>query len=228
MRAATPKSPTDPDFANVSLLLHGDGANGSTTIIDSSPTPKTVTAVGNAQVNTAVTDPFGRTGVGILAFDGSDDGLTIPSSSDLSFTGDFTFEFWMRFVSIPGDYICIVTGLTGSTQMFITTLFGGTGLRWGLTGVAEYSTAAYTWATGTWFHIALVRNSSNVKFYVNGINISGAGKTNSNSFSGDLNIANSVPGASAFNGYIDDLRITKGVARYTANFTPPTAPFPDS
>ena len=223
--------PNDPYlYTNTVLLLHGDGTNGSTMILDSSKvagSPKTVTAVGNAQVNGTITDPFGLTGVGILAFDGSGDGLIIPSSSDFSFTGDFTFEFWLRFVSIPSAFNTLVTGLTGSTQMFITTLVNGTGLRWGLTGVAEYLTASYTWTTGTWFHVAVVRNSSNVKFYVNGINISGAGATNSNSYSGNINIANAVTGTSALNGYIDDFRITKDVARYTSNFTPPTAPFPD-
>ena len=50
----------DPDYSNVSLLLHGDGANGSTTLVDSSPSPKTVTAFGDAQISTAVADPFGN------------------------------------------------------------------------------------------------------------------------------------------------------------------------
>jgi hypothetical protein len=215
----------DPYFASVSLLLHGDGNNGSTSIIDSSPNPKTVTAVGNAQVSTAIVDPFGNSTRGVLAFDGTGDGLTIPSSSDFSITADFTFEFWLRFVSIPSAFIIFTTGLSGTTQMFITTLSNGTGLRWGLTGVAEYHAANYTWTTDTWFHVALVRDNFLVKFYVNGTNISGTGQGNSNqSFSGDINIANSVPGGVALNGYIDDLRITKGIGR---TITLPTAPFPD-
>jgi hypothetical protein len=214
----------DPYFANVSLLLHGDGTNGSTSIIDSSPRTKAVTAVGNAQIITTIADPFSRTGVGIIAFDGSFDGLTIPSSSDFSFTADFTFEFWLRFVTIPSAFIALTTGLGANTQMFITTLGNGTGLRWGLTGVAEYHAANYTWTTGTWFHVAVVRNSNLVRFYVNGTNISGAGQANTNSFSGNISIANSVSGTVALHGNIDDLRITNGIAR---TIPLPTAPFPD-
>jgi hypothetical protein len=77
---AAPAGPTDPYFSNVSLLLHGDGANGSTTIVDSSPSPKTVTAVGNAQISTAQS----KFGGSSLAFDGSGDYLTVQVALPLS------------------------------------------------------------------------------------------------------------------------------------------------
>ena len=220
------KTPVDPQFGSVSLLLHGNGTNGSTTITDSSPSPKTVTAVGTAQISTAIANQFGNT-TGVIAFDGTGDGLTVPSSADFEFAGDFTVELWLRRAVIPNAFTVLFAGSTGSTQMFLTTLSNGTGLRWGLTGVAEYASANFTWSANQWYHVAVVRSSSNVKFYIDGSNISGAGATNSTSFSGNLNFANSVPGAVALNGFMDEIRITKGIARYAANFTPPTAPFPD-
>ena len=74
----TEKYETDPYRSQVSLLLHGDGANGSTTIVDSSPSPKTVTAVGNAQISTTQS----KFGGSSLAFDGAGDYLEAPHSND--------------------------------------------------------------------------------------------------------------------------------------------------
>jgi hypothetical protein len=70
--------PNDPNFAFNSLLLHGDGTNGSTVITDSSGSPKTVTAFGNAQISTAIADPFGNS-TGVIAFDGTLNPLTTLS-----------------------------------------------------------------------------------------------------------------------------------------------------
>ena len=82
-------------------------------------------------------------------------------------------------------------------------------------------------STGQWYHVALVRNGNTFNGYLDGV--SGSSTTSSASIG-----ANSTNGAffgaqatSNFNGYLDDIRITKGVARYTANFTPPTAAFPN-
>jgi hypothetical protein len=84
-------TPTDPNFADVSLLLHGDGANGSTTIIDSSPTPKTVTAFGNAQISTAQS----KFGGASIALDGTGDYASTGNSSDLLMgSAVFTIECW--------------------------------------------------------------------------------------------------------------------------------------
>ena len=87
------KTPVDKQgIQNVSLLLHGNGTNGSTTITDSSPTPKTVTAVGNAQISTAQS----KFGGASIAFDGTGDYATVPSASAFDFgTADFTVEAWV-------------------------------------------------------------------------------------------------------------------------------------
>jgi hypothetical protein len=222
---------TDPNFSNVSLLLHGDGTNGSTTITDSSGSPKTVTAFGNAQISTAQS----KFGGASIAFDGNGDYLTVPDSTAFNLgTGDFTIEAFTYTPNTTG-FKAIVSKLDNGYGTFILALNGSSfvyymssnGTSW---NVAQ-NVSGGTFTANTWNHVALVRNGSTFTPYLNGT----AGTTTT--FSGTLSTNTRALHIGAdfggvvtdfMNGYIDELRITKGVARYTANFTPPTAPFPDS
>jgi hypothetical protein len=229
------KTPVDPLFNNVSLLLHGNGVNGSTSITDNSPTPKTVTAVGNAQISTAIADPFGNSTRGVLALDGAGDYLQVADTSDLRLgSDDFTVETWVNltvgtasvywmskysiFVGGSGVVFAVLRNNHPTNPRGFFAIFGTSAAFFGSNLIAD----------NTWHHLAFTRSSGSVRAFVDGVQ---AGTV----FANSLNIADTAAlriGASndsdAFaNGYIDDLRITKGVARYTANFTPPTAPFPD-
>lgn len=157
-------------------------------------------------------------------FDGTGDYLQTPSDTAFTFSGSLTIEFWINFSSTPSSYIALVAGTTANTQLFITTKINGTGLRFGLSGVAEYATATQTWSVGTWYHVALVRNGTDVRFYVNGVNVTDGTATNSTSYSGAFVFGGNVSGTVDFPGYISNLRIVKGTAVYTAAFTPPTSP----
>lgn len=228
--------PTDPNFANVSLLLHGNG----TTITDNSPTPKTVTAVGNAQISTAIADPFGNSTRGVLAFDGTDDYLTVPSTgAPGNFgTGDFTIELWTFLVSrinnfpaLVGNYSAFAAGSFALFAGHASAVGGDTKYQIALNGSGFPSINAGTILYNQWAHIAVVRSASTITLYLNGVSIgSVASSVNLTGTTGSLWVGTTgdTTAGGAINGYIDDLRITKGVARYTANFTPPTAPFPDS
>ena len=77
----------DPNFANVTLLLHSDGTSGSTTFTDNSNSSRTITASGNAQIDTTIK----KFGSGSAEFDGTNSKLTI-SGNPLG-SGDFTIEF---------------------------------------------------------------------------------------------------------------------------------------
>jgi hypothetical protein len=80
--------------------------------------------------------------------------------------------------------------------------------------------------TGTWYHIALVRSSGTVNLYVNGTSVGSA--TITSAINGPYIVVGGYYSSSfLFNGYLDDVRITKGFARYTSSFTPPTAAFAD-
>jgi hypothetical protein len=226
----TEKTPVDRfGIANVSLLLHGDGTNGSTTIIDSSPSPKTVTAVGNAQISTAQS----KFGGASIAFDGTGDYLrpTTDGSPFAMGSGDWTVEGWIYVQSISTSQI-IVDTLAASSPTVV-------GIRLRLTSgraleLWNYSSAIISGGTvplQSWSHVVACRGAGTTRLFIDGAQ---AGSSFSDTQTYTCAVDRPLIGINAFdtstlgfNGYIDDLRITKGIARYTANFTPPTAPFPD-
>ena len=224
------KNPTDPFRSQVSLLLHGDGTNGSTTITDSSPSPKTVTAVGNAQISTAQSK-FGGASVSL---DGSGDYLQAPTNPEFILgTGDFTLETWiypLGFASGAGnnDFAPLFDFRTqaGVAQVNVLfTFFGSSTLCLFVNGSIRITGSPIS--TSSWTHVALSRSGGVTKLFVNG-NQAGSNYSDTNNYvSPTLRLGANIGGDAFLNGYIDDLRITKGIARYTANFTPPTAPFPD-
>ena len=223
--------PNDPNFAFNSLLLHGDGTNGSTVITDSSGSPKAVTAVGNAQISTAIADPFGNS-TGVIAFDGTGDYLSINGSTGLlNFSSaDFTVEAWVYVNSIArrniiGNY----SGTVANSSYVLQVLSSGNIESVLYVGNGAITRAQASLSANAWTHIASVRNSNTLATYVNGIATATAAITpgaSINTSSAEIRIG-AEGGGFFWNGYIDDLRITKGVARYTSNFTPPTLPFPD-
>ena len=176
--------------------------------------------VGNAQIDTT-TKKFGT---GSIKFDGTGDNLLFTSTPNIEFgSGDFTIEFWVNFTSAPSSSIVYdiwvaTNGLVGVRRL--QSYFYANELQVGYAGTTIATTGSITWTTGQWYHIAIVRNGSSWKVYRNGT--SAATGTNSNS----LEVAAGYRLGGNLNGYIDDLRITKGVARYTANFTPPQTSLP--
>lgn len=208
----------DPNYSNVSLLLHMDGSNGSTTFTDNSPSPKTLTPSGNAQVNTSVV----KYGTGSYIGNGSGGYLTATVPGGLG-AGNITIEYWMYLINDSGYLFNSRSSGTGGDGIDISVQ-------------AEVSTAGNRFFSGytgfslnTWIHIALVRSGSTWYRFFNGTLYDTA--SNSTDYSGgtDFKIGGSPHGNVGYiNGYIDDFRITVGVARYTANFTPPTAAFPNS
>jgi len=224
-------------YTNTVLLLKGDGTNGSTTILDSSKVaggPKTVTAVGNAQISTAIANQFGNT-TGVIAFDGNGDRLTLAAASDWNFSGGpHTFECWFYLNTLPGSGNALrfaMAGLNNSASSFIFLEINNLGQL--VAGVPFAGTTGITHSSSitinTWYHYVVVLNNTSSAVYLNGAGTFGTITMPTSSNSNQLFVGFDTTGTVNFNlnGYIDDLRITKGVARYTANFTPPAAPFPD-
>ena len=207
------KTPVDPQFGSVSLLLHGNGANGSTTITDNSPSPKTVTAVGNAQIST-VQSKFGGSSI---AFDGSGDALTATTGNLNTRTDAFTFESWAYLTTRTN--FCLVSGSSFYLQEVSGTVYLGDSSQNPLTF------SATELPLNSWFHIAITFDTTTYRVFVGGVQ-----KGSTTTLLASFNFSNVRIGdrsGSSITGYLDDLRITNGVARYTANFTPPPAPFPD-
>ena len=122
-------APVDEYYASVSLLLYGNGTNGSTTITDNSPSPKTVTAVGNAQISTAQS----KFGGASIAFDGTGDFITVPDSSAfvLGLSNEpYTVEFWFfRNQTSSGWLLARGCGAAGwnntNGYQYYASIFGG-------------------------------------------------------------------------------------------------------
>lgn len=231
------KITVDPLFGSVSLLLHGNGTNGSTNIVDSSPSPKTVTAVGNAQISTAQSKFDGAS----LAFDGTGDGLRIAVDAAWSFESDnFTIECWVYPTAFSAGSSVIACQNQPSVNAGLSLAFALNASGQPLILAAASSGAYLINFTGTalslntWTHLALTRSGNIFTLWNNGTS-NGTGSSSvvisqstSSGGYGGLNVGYSPITGQSITGYIDDLRITKGVARYTSNFTLPTAPFPDA
>lgn len=232
-------SSSDPNFANVSILLHFDGSNGSTTFTDSSNNNLTssITRTGTPTVSTTQSKFGGAAG----SFNGSQ-ALNVANTTLFTFSGDFTVEGWVYFNSLPssGGYAGFLfsRGASASASAFQYYLANASGtyrleqtLSIGSTDYGFTFNLPSTPSTGTWYHFAFVRSGSDVYSFWDG-NQAGTTKT----ASGAMNAPTYNPSIAArqgpypglyLNGYLDDFRVTKA-ARYTANFTVPSAAFPDS
>jgi hypothetical protein len=214
-----------------------DGTNGSTTFTDSSPSAKTVTANGNAQISTAQS----KFGGASAYFDGAGDYLALGDTAtfkSMHSGGDMTLEFWVylggtgtsRFIIDSGGAatatVGVWVGVTAGNALDVAIARGTSG-----TYAARVTTANNAMPAGAWKHVAVVVAGGTLFVFIDGVLVGSASllAPSSANQANALNIGRYVSGNSDFlAGYIDDLRITKGVARYTANFTAPTAAYPDN
>jgi hypothetical protein len=215
----------DNDLSSVALLMHFNGPNNGTSFIDYSPTPKTITRYGNTK-HSVTQAKFGSTSA---YFVGNGDYLQLENHLGLRFgTGDFTIEMWVYPPSAPGgdvgNDLSLFGTLTGSPNMFF--LLKHSDLSPALWDGTTQSTSSIQCTANIWNHVAFSRKSNILKIFVNGVQ--GHSSTVSTNFSNYTNLRiGSQATSRKLNGYIDELRITKGIARYTANFTPSPQPFPD-
>ena len=233
---AVPVGTTTGDvyYPQTNLLMHFNGTNGSTTMTDSSKNNVSFTVNGNAQISTAQS----KFGGASLYLDGTGDYLTSPSISNFSIgTGDFTIECWAYRISGNDNGILQISSTLGGFQANATSNLAIYSSNNGAIGIyakgTAYISTAFTNTTNTWNHYALVRSSGVTKLYFNGnlvtdIGTSGAITDTTNYAGTYLVIGGYYSSVYVWNGYIDEFRITNGVARYTSNFTPPTTQFLDS
>jgi len=233
---STGKTVTVPEVNDsyTKLMLHFDGADASTTFTDSSLTGRTMTAVGTAQLDTAK-HKF-QTASGL--FDGNSDYLTTPDSADWNFgTGDFTIDCWVRFNNLPTlnlrAPICGQYDDANNMWWFgFVTTSGGTSLEIFARNTAGEIYQDYqlipTITTNVWYHVAVVRNGTTFSLYLNG-NLLNSG-TEADAFPNLTSVLyvgwNQYGGNPYyFDGWMDELRISKGIARWTSDFTPWDIPY---
>jgi uncharacterized protein YmfQ (DUF2313 family) len=213
------------DAATV-LLLHCDGFNGSTVVPDTSGRNHPVTQNGNAKLATAQE----RFGSSSLSNDGTIGSyLTLDGSNDFAFgTGDFTVDLWF-FPNASGTNQTIYDSRPNSVNgLYPVIYFSGSTINFyqnSLNVIAGVTTLTI----GAWYHVALVRAAGVTKLYLNGVQ-EGPSYTDTNNYL--VGASAPVISGNAFtstgntvNGYLDEIRVTKGVARWTNNFSPPNAPY---
>jgi hypothetical protein len=185
--------------------------------------------VGNAQIDTTVK----KYGTGSMEFDGNGDALIVydPSFVNSPGGGDWTFECWVYFNALPANYTALYhlkNDASTSTTVFIVevTSAGKLSLSTGTALIVDGTSSLLT--TGSWIHIAVTRSSGTIRTFINGTQDKSVSNTTTYNGTYDLIGVWRYSGSDFYlNGYIDDLRITKGIARYTTTFTPPTAALPD-
>lgn len=198
-----------PDSYSV-LLLHFEGNNNDTTILDDS----------------AGFRP--KYGTGMAYFDGVGDYLTLPDSDDWHFTGDLTIDFWLyptanssgnrMLFGQAADSFCPIE-LWWQTDRVIKTYLSFNNTSW-VGGTHVIASTAID--LNAWTHVALVRNSSQFTFYLNGAQ-SGVTYTSTSPFTNSTNLLHIA--YDTYKGYMDEFRLSNGIARFTSNFTPSTGAY---
>jgi len=214
-------TPTDADFASVSLLLHMDGTGAS--FVDSSGTPKTVTAVAAATQSATQSKWGGKSAY----FGGAGDYLSVTGDATAFGTADFAVEFWLYYTGTGSQYSILDT--RSSSSGFAIYKATDDTLRVYSSGSDIISGGAIT--ANAWIHVAMSRSSSGTRLYVNGAQAGATFTTPLNCSDQLLTVGADFPRNGRWTqGYVDDLRITKGTARgYTgATITVPTAAYPNS
>jgi hypothetical protein len=225
--AFTPPTAPLTAITNTSLLLNYTNAG-----IYDATSKNDLETVGNAQISTAISAKWGS---GSMYFDGTGDYLVWPSSQTLIFgTADFTIEMWVNrsstqnsvstlFAQSPGSTYFVIHNNDPSYVNRITVYVDNYGAG------TRVLTGGTTLSADTWYHVALTRASGVWRLFINGTSDSSTYTNTANPTpSGSVNLigARSTSSPLPFTGYIQDARITTGYARYTSNFTAPTAAFP--
>ncbi len=216
--------------ATTNLMIHGNVGTG-TSFYDSSPSGHTVTAGGNTTHSSGQSKFSG----GSIYFDGTDDYLQVPNHTDFAFgSGDFTVDAWIYGTDAgQNEQTVFCKNIVTSNYGWVLNFNDGggangyvdLGLLWSTNGSSWASTTRF--ASGitanSWHHVAVVRSGTTITVYVDGTSI--GAYTGVGTFYTDgqaFQIGAYQPASGEFEGYIDEVRVTKGTALWTAAFTPPT------
>jgi hypothetical protein len=212
---------TDPYWSSTSMLLHFDGTNNSTTFVDATG-KVTVTASSGAVISN---NPV-KFGTGSYkATDGGAMGANLSQNAGLTLTGDFTIESWCYQTSTT-QRILLGSNIDKNHQIQVNQ--GNTVGRVAMyDAVIGWQGGTASLPTNTWFHLAFVRSAGTVKIYLDGASFATYSNSNTYDFTGGT-IGNRGSSGTGWVGSLDEFRITKGIARYTSDFTAPIAAFLNS
>lgn len=216
-------SSSDSDFGKVALLLHGNGTNGSTTLVDDGLPRPAFTLGGNTNVSTSQS----KFGGASIVLDGTGDYILFPNASDFNFgAADFTIEMFVYKTGSNPNSSRLWGASTDSTHS-VELWIGPTGsfsAYASTNGSWNHGAVVSTISNGQWYHLAVVRSGGSLFAFVDGVRtVVSTTLGTASLYMHPSVVAHTLGGQPSpdrgFNGYLDDVRITKGKARYTANFT---------
>jgi hypothetical protein len=233
--APAPDLTTDASWSSTVLLITGNGTNNATNvpIVDNSTSNHSITLYGDAHQGSF--SPFPPTpgseystsaNIGSLRLDGTGDYAKCASSSDFAFaTGDFTVELWY-YQSGTTSYGTLFatqdvsTGWSGGDMRLTTGNNNNTlQLASALSALIDANT---TFSASTWNHIMVTRSGTTLRLFLNGIQVGSV--TNSTNFTENVFVIGAMGGSYPLNGFISNLNVIKGTAKYTSNFAIPPSP----
>jgi hypothetical protein len=223
------RSPGLPPPEPVSLLLHCNGSDGSTTITDSSTYAHTMTAGGDAQIDTAQSKYGGAS----LLFDGTSDSATTGDTTDLTMgADDFTLELFVRFATVASTRVLICKQASGEYAQYLLQQNAGTLEFYASSNNSSYDIcgpiSGGSLSIDTWYHVAVSREGSDFRLFLDGTQVATTSNASAlHSTTCGLSLGIYPSGTSCLNGWMDEVRITKGTAWYTGSFTPPTGEHAD-
>lgn len=207
----------DAHWSSVKSLLHLDS-----TWADASG--RTWTPANGASISSTKS----KFGGASAYFSGASQYAETPASADFAFgTGDFTVECWVNADSMPVSTYYSPIGNWASSQGWCLFLRPSGGLQWQANGLSLWVISSAIAFVGNWVHLAYSRQGSTGRLFADGVLVASGTDTQNVSLLQPVRIGANRAAADWWRGYVDDVRITKGVARYTAAFTPPAMAFPD-
>ena len=204
------------------LYIRGEGTDNSQSITEQGPNGHTLTVANDTKYENTVALPWATTSI---YFDGTGDKLTAAQHSDFQMLegGDYTVELWVQHSDHAGTEVYIEFYEDASNFWQLQHVHG-TGLQFSATtaAITNFSMTGTEIADTLWHHVAVVKIGNTYYMYLDGelvVNVTSAGKLDT--LAGTLQIGDSGAGSEAFQGYMAEIRLTKGMARYTENFVPP-------
>lgn len=232
LRMRSPASGTgDPNFASVVLLIGADGADASTAFIDQSPVARTLSLTGDTQFDTAQSKFGGSSAL----WDGVGDRLIAADSNDFNLAaGNFTAEMFIRPSAVSGVQMLIGQWENAPNLGWVMYL-NGAALAFNISTTGSdnnVQVSGGTVSSGAWSHVCVDFDGTKYRAYLNGTMVASS-TTLRTIFNSNLTLtmgASASTATLAYAGWMDEIRLTKGVARYASDsgFTVPSAAFPRS
>lgn len=215
----------DASFASVTALVQGNGVDASTVFTDSA-VKYAWAGTANVRLSTAV-KKFGTASI-YFGAGGNNANITAPALPGMG-TSDFTIEMWFySTVAAPANgYYFYDTRPFGTNGVYTTMYVASTQKVGFLVGGVARITGTTNVTTNTWHHVALSRSAGVTRMFLNGVQ-EGGDYTDTNNYVTNVPIVGNTGAIvnGVWAGYLDDIRITQGVGRYTSGFAVPTAEFP--